>query len=47
MWVKVSFFSTFVLELILKVLVGSLQEDLREDLRLWAYIICTPTNRRI
>ena len=36
MWVTTLNYATFVLELILKVLRGSLHEDLVEDLKSWA-----------
>jgi hypothetical protein len=42
-WVTILFYATFVLEVILKLLVRSLQEDSGEDLGSSAHIISTLT----
>ena len=45
MWVTILFYATFSIQLILKVLVGNLQDDLGEELGSWVFVISTLTKQ--
>ena len=47
MWIIILFCATCVLQLIFKVLVGSLHEDLQEDPGSWTYVNSTLTEKLV